>query len=143
MGTVHGGISGQSRSHSRPVLRRFFSQKKIEAVSAYYDRYNAWATGVAGLTPLPYKLFTISGGAFSINFKIFLLASVISRSIRFFAVAGVVYYLGEPAKQFIEANLAWLTIAFVILLIAGFLLVGKGLKRASRGQAGDPGGEAL
>ena len=145
VGSILGGVVGYGIGFygGRPVLRRFFSQKKIEAVSAYYDRYNAWATGVAGLTPLPYKLFTISGGAFTINFKIFLLASVISRSLRFFAVAGVVYLLGPAAKQFIQDYLAWLTIAFVILLVAGFLLVGKGLKRASRGEAGDPGGEAL
>ena len=145
VGSVLGGVVGYGIGFygGRPVLRRFFSPSKIQAVGAYYDRYNAWATGVAGLTPLPYKLFTISGGAFSINFKIFLLASVISRSLRFFLVAGVVYMLGPAAKQFIQDYLGWLTIAFVILLVAGFLLVGKGLKRASRGEAGDPGGEAL
>ena len=53
-----------------------------EILQKLYDKYNAWATGVAGLTPLPYKLFTISGGAFAINFKVFLIASAISRRQR-------------------------------------------------------------
>ena len=45
-----------------------FPREKVKAVERLYDKYNAWATGIAGLTPLPYKLFTISGGAFAINF---------------------------------------------------------------------------
>ena len=140
VGSVLGGILGYGIGFygGRPVLRRLFNEERIAVVSAYYDRYNAWATGIAGLTPLPYKLFTISGGVFSINFKIFVLASILARTLRFFAVAGVVYVLGPAARLFIEAHLAWLTIAFVILLIAGFLLIGKGLHRASK----DPGGEA-
>ncbi len=130
-----GGIAGYGIGYygGRPLLRRLFSQRWIEAVESYYDRYNAWATGIAGLTPLPYKVFTISGGAFSINFKIFVLASVVSRSLRFFVVAGLIYLIGEPAKALIERHLGWLTVAFVILLIGGFYLVGRGARRAGRG----------
>ncbi len=80
-------------------------------------------------------MFTISGGAFAINFKIFVLASVVSRSLRFFAVAAIVRFLGEPARQFIDDYLGWLTIAFVILLVLGFWLAGKGARRAGRGDA--------
>lgn len=130
-GSVIGGMLGYGIGFwgGRPVLRRLFSEQKIAAVSRYYDRYNAWATGIAGLTPLPYKLFTISGGAFAVDFRIFVLASVLSRSLRFFVVAALIGRFGEAAKALIEAHLGWLSIAFVILLIGGFYLVGRGFGR--------------
>jgi membrane protein YqaA with SNARE-associated domain len=129
--SVLGGMLGYGIGYygGRPVLKRMFSAKKIEAVERLYDRYNAWATGVAGLTPLPYKLFTISGGAFAINFKVFVVASVLSRSLRFFVVAALINIFGEPAKELIDKHLGWLSIAFVILLIGGFWLVGRGFGR--------------
>ncbi len=129
--SVLGGMLGYGIGFfgGRPVLKRLFSRRKIEAVERLYDRYNAWATGIAGLTPLPYKLFTISGGAFAINFKIFVLASIVSRSLRFFVVAALIHVFGEAAKQLIDKHLGWLSIAFVILLIGGFYLVGRGFGR--------------
>lgn len=125
--SVLGGIAGYGIGWAggRPLLVKFFDEKRVEKVRSYYDRYNAWAVGIAGLTPIPYKLFTVSGGAFVINFKIFVAASIVSRSIRFFAVALLMRWLGEDAKIFIENHLGWLTIAFVILLLAGFWLAGR------------------
>jgi membrane protein YqaA with SNARE-associated domain len=132
--SVLGGMVGYALGYfgGRPLLRRFFASERVAAVERYYDRYNAWATGIAGLTPLPYKLFTISGGAFAINFKIFVLASMISRSLRFFGVATLIYFFGAPIKVFIEQYLNLLTIAFVILLVLGFWLVKNGAGRARR-----------
>lgn len=131
--SVVGGMVGYGIGlyGGRPLLKRLFRADRVRAVESYYDRYNAWATGIAGLTPLPYKLFTLSGGAFSINFKIFVLASIVSRSLRFFAVAAIVYWLGDAAKRFIDDYLGWLTIAFVILLVFGFWIAGKGARRAA------------
>jgi len=73
----------------RPLVYKIFSEKKIPAVERLYDCYNAWATGIAGLTPIPYKVFTIAGGAFKINFKVFVLASIVSRTLRFMAVTSL------------------------------------------------------
>lgn len=131
--SVVGGMVGYGIGlyGGRPLLKRLFRADRVRAVESYYDRYNAWATGIAGLTPLPYKLFTLSGGAFSINFKIFVLASIVSRSLRFFVVAAIVYWLGDEAKRFIDDYLGWLTIAFVILLVFGFWIAGKGARRAA------------
>jgi membrane protein YqaA with SNARE-associated domain len=132
--SVLGGMVGYGIGFKggRPLLKRFFNSERVAAVQRYYDRYNAWATGIAGLTPLPYKLFTISGGAFAINFKIFVLASVISRSLRFFGVATLIYFFGPSIKIFIEQYLNLLSIAFVILLVLGFWLVKRGAGRARR-----------
>lgn len=159
VGSVLGGAFGYGLGYwgGRPLVRRMFRAEKVAAVERLYDKYNAWATGIAGLTPLPYKIFTVSGGAFAINFRVFLIASLISRGLRFFAVAALLYVFGEPIRTFIDDNLGWLSVAFVILLIAGFWLVGKGFGRAGgRGGAapeasaagadgpdggGEPGGE--
>ena len=132
VGSVLGGMAGYALGYfgGRPLLLKMFDAEKVRAVERYYDKYNAWATGVAGLTPLPYKLFTISGGAFAINFKVFLIASAISRTARFMMVAGLIYVLGETAKTFIEKYLNLLTIAFVVLLVLGFWLIGRSARRA-------------
>jgi membrane protein YqaA with SNARE-associated domain len=139
-GSVLGGIAGYGigRYGGRPLLRRLIKPRRIAAVESYYDRYNAWATGIAGLTPIPYKVFTIAGGAFAVGFRVFVLASVVGRGLRFFGLATLIYFFGAPIQRFIERYLDWLTLAFAILLVGGFLLAGRGLGRAGRG-GGEPG----
>lgn len=131
-GSVLGGALGYGIGlwGGRPLVLRLFSRRRVEAVSAYFDRYNAWAVGVAGLTPIPYKVFTIAGGAFAIDFRVFLLASLASRTLRFFVIAGLMWWFGEPIQAFIEEYLGWLTIAFVVLLLGGFWLAGRGARLA-------------
>ncbi|MCU0304302.1 MAG: VTT domain-containing protein [Thermoanaerobaculales bacterium] len=125
VGSVLGGGIGYAIGlyGGRPLLYLVFSAHKIRAVERLYDRYNAWATGIAGLTPIPYKLFTIAGGAFKINFKVFMLASLASRSLRFMAEGVLLYFFGEPIRDFLYRQFNWLSIAFVILLVGGFWLV--------------------
>jgi len=92
-------------------------------VQGLYDSYNFWIVFTAGFTPLPYKLFTISAGVFGINFVMFLLASAVSRSARFFIVAGLIWKFGPPIKVFIDKYFNMLAIAFTILLIGGFVII--------------------
>lgn len=101
-----------------------FSVEGYERVSALYERWNFWIVFTAGFTPIPYKIFTIAAGATHVNFLIFVLASAISRSARFFLVAGLLRWMGPRITPFIEKYLGWLTLAFVVLLLAGFYLVG-------------------
>ena len=97
--------------------------EKIGYVRELYIRYDAWAVGVAGFTPIPYKIFTISAGAFKIDFFVFLIASIISRSARFFLVGGLIYLFGPKIQAFIDRYFDVLAVAFTILLIAGFIAV--------------------
>ena len=97
--------------------------EKIDYVRELYIRYDAWAVGVAGFTPIPYKIFTISAGAFKIDFSVFLIASIISRSARFFLVGGLIYIFGPKIQVFIDRYFDVLAVAFTILLIAGFVAV--------------------
>ncbi len=88
-----------------------------------YDIWNAWIVGIFGLTPLPYKLVTITAGVAQVNIPVFIATSIISRGARFFAVSYVLYKIGEPAKVFIDKNFNILTIAFVLLFIASFVVL--------------------
>jgi membrane protein YqaA with SNARE-associated domain len=92
-------------------------------VGELYNEYAAWAVGIAGFTPIPYKVFTIAGGAFKINFPVFIIASAMSRSARFFLVAGLIYFFGPPIKKFIDKYFNMLAILFVILLVGGFVVI--------------------
>jgi membrane protein YqaA with SNARE-associated domain len=125
VGSVLGGMFGYGIGlyGGRPLLYRIFKETKIHAVERLYDRYNAWATGIAGLTPIPYKIFTIAGGAFKINFRVFVLASLASRSLRFMAEGVLLYFFGAPIRDFIYTWFNWLSVAFVVLLVGGFWLV--------------------
>ncbi|MDF1590891.1 MAG: DedA family protein [Desulfobacterales bacterium] len=96
---------------------------KFNYIRQLYQSYDAWAVGVAGFTPIPYKVFTISAGAFRINFPVFLFASVVSRSARFFLVGGLIYRFGPKIQAFIEKYFNILAIVFTVLLIAGFVAI--------------------
>jgi len=88
-----------------------------------YNRYNAWAVGIAGFTPIPYKVFTISAGAFKVNFVVFLIASAISRSARFFLVGWLIYKFGTGIRLFIDRYFNILAFVFVALIIGSFILI--------------------
>ncbi|MEW6672584.1 MAG: YqaA family protein [Thermodesulfobacteriota bacterium] len=96
---------------------------KFNYIKELYQDYGAWAVGVAGFTPIPYKVFTITAGAFDINFLVFLFASLISRSARFFLVGGLIYKFGPAIQSFIEKYFNILAIAFTVLLITGFIAI--------------------
>jgi len=92
-------------------------------IQTMYDQWNFWIVFTAGFTPIPFKLITISAGTFNINFIMFVVASVISRSARFFIVATLIKVFGDPIKEFIEEYFNLLAIAFTILLIGGFIII--------------------
>lgn len=92
-------------------------------VQELYERWDFWAVFMAGLTPIPYKVFTLSSGVFAISFPIFVVASFLSRGLRFFVVAGLIHAFGEPIARFIDRYFNLLTWVFAALLIGGFLLV--------------------
>jgi len=92
-------------------------------VQTLYDQYDFWAIFLAGLTPIPYKVFTLSAGVFSVNFPIFVIASVLSRGLRFFVLAALIYRFGPPIARFIDRYFDALAWAFGILVVVGFLVI--------------------
>jgi len=100
-----------------------FTESLFERVTANFQDYGFWYVFAAGFTPIPYKVFTIASGVFKLNFILFLVASAISRSLRFFTVAALFRKFGPSIKVFIEKYFNILAILFFILLLAGFLVV--------------------
>ena len=102
-----------------------FSVEKFLQVKSLYDEYDFWIVFTAGFTPLPYKLFTITGGLFKIDIVMFFIASIVSRGLRFFLIAGLIWKFGAPIKTFIDMYFNLLAILFTVLLIGSFFLVAK------------------
>jgi membrane protein YqaA with SNARE-associated domain len=140
-GSVLGGIFGYMIGYfgGRPLLERWVAAGTITRIHSSFERYEAWAIGIAGFTPIPYKIFTLSAGAFDINFPKFVLVSVLSRGARFFMVAGALQLFGPGFKVFIEKHFNLLTIVFILVLIGGFLIVKSYARRHSSG--GDTAGK--
>jgi len=135
VGSTCGGAFGYwiGRWGGRPLLRRLMSQERIAAVERQFQRYDMWAVGIAGFTPIPYKVFTIASGAFRLRFWRFVLVSACSRGARFFLVAAVVAFFGAQAAGWLREYFNWFTIGFVVLLIGGALAV-RLLSRVGRPQ---------
>lgn len=116
--------AGEYTALSHFFFNHVFSVEAFEKVGALYDQYNFWIVFTAGFTPLPYKIFTITGGLFHINFVMFIVASIISRGLRFFLIGGLIWKFGAPIKSFIDKYFNLLAIAFTVLLVGSFFLLG-------------------
>jgi len=108
---------------AKPLLEFYGYLAKFETFENYYHEYGAWIVFGAGLTPFPYKIITIASGAVHLDLTVFTIASVLARGGRFFVVAWLLKRFGAPMKTFIEKNLGWLSVLFLILLIGGFAVL--------------------
>ena len=106
-----------------PILDFYGAMAKFNEFKDLYNQYGAWIVFGAGITPFPYKIITIASGAVHLNLVVFTVASVIARGLRFYLIAWLLYKFGEPMREFIEKNLGWLSVLFLILLIGGFALI--------------------
>lgn len=100
-----------------------FTESLFQSVMDNFHVHGFWYVFLAGFTPIPYKVFTIASGVFKLNFFLFLLASTISRSLRFFLEAGLLRKFGPGIKTFIDKYFNWLALLFFILLFGGFLVI--------------------
>jgi len=100
-----------------------FTPELFEKVAVLYRENAFLAVFAAGFSPIPYKVFTICAGVASINIATFVAASILSRGLRFFLVAGLIRLFGKRIDIFIQKYFNILTIVFTILLIAGFVVL--------------------
>ena len=108
---------------ARPLIDFYGYGHEYERFAGMYNDYGIWIVLIAGLTPFPYKVITIASGATGLGLPIFIITSIIARGIRFFAVAGLLYFFGPPARTFIEKNLGLVFTAFMAILIGGFVAI--------------------
>lgn len=104
-------------------LNHVFSEALFNKVQELYIQHDFWIVFTAGFTPIPYKVFTITAGVTEINLVTFIFASIFGRGGRFFLVALLLHHFGPPIKSFVEKYFNYVTIAFSILLIGGFILL--------------------
>jgi membrane protein YqaA with SNARE-associated domain len=100
-----------------------FTEEIFFRIQDLYNEWDFWVIFTAGFTPIPFKVFTVSAGAFDINFFMFIIASIVSRSARFFLVAGLIWKYGEPIRGFIDKYFNLLAVAFTVLLVGGFVAI--------------------
>lgn len=124
IGSVLGAAFGYliGRIGEKAILERFVSPKKIIKVHKLYSKYDFWAVVIGGFTPLPFKVFTVSAGVFFIDFRKFVLACFIGRSLRFFSEAVLLMFYGEAIVDFLRTNFNILTVLFTLFLLLVFFL---------------------
>lgn len=129
IGSALGGLAGYGigfglmTSVGQWILDLYNLHAQFARIRDLYLEYDVWAVGIAGFTPIPYKVFTIAAGAFEMDPWRFVLASLVSRGARFFLVAWLIYHYGAPIKGFIDRYFNALTILFTVLLVGFFLLL--------------------
>ena len=100
-----------------------FTPAIFTKVQGLYQEWDFWVVFIAGFSPIPYKVFTIAGGVFGINFTTFVIASVVSRSARFFLEAILIKKYGPQVREFIDKRFGLATTIFCVLLVGGFALI--------------------
>ena len=129
LGSVLGGMFGYLIGLEfydlvgRKIIEFYSLQEQYAAVKILYDQNAFLAIAIAGFTPIPYKVFTIAAGAFQVSFATLVYASTVSRPARFCLVAALFFFFGARIKPLIDKYFEALTLAFVILLVAGFVIV--------------------
>jgi membrane protein YqaA with SNARE-associated domain len=106
-----------------PILKFYGKEHALDAFIAFVHDYGVPAVIIKGMTPIPYKIVTIAAGVAKMNLPAFVGASIIARAMRFYLVAGLLYFYGEPIRSFIEKRLTLVTTVSVALIVAGFVMV--------------------
>lgn len=127
--SVIGGMFGYAIGYflyteiAEPILALYGYSEKFAEITGRFNEHGAWIVFLAGITPFPYKVITIASGASGLALPVFIVASILARGIRFFLVAGLLYFFGPPIRTFIEERLALVITAGAVLAVAGFLAV--------------------
>ena len=127
--SVVGGIFGYligfglMESVGQWIINTLHINKEFADIGVAYKNNASLAVFAAAFTPIPYKIITISAGAFRINFVVFLIASVIGRGSRFFTVAGLSAFLGKKYKDQIERYIDVISLLLLVVIVALFFVV--------------------
>jgi len=127
MTSLLGGIVGYvigyfSFETVEPWLQDMGYWPAYEQGKAWFDQYGVWAVFVAGFSPIPYKIFTISAGVVVLNFPGFVIASLIGRGARFFLVTSLVVAGGQRMEEMIlkyVERIGWTVVAIVFAIGLG------------------------
>ena len=105
IGSVIGGVVGYAIGYflyetlGQWLINAYGLSAQFEAYRAAYNDWGLWIILIKGATPIPYKLVTIASGAAAFDFWVFIAASIVTRGARFFLVAALLYWFGEPIRR--------------------------------------------
>src|SRR3990167_3386226 len=125
--SVRGGLLGYAIGYyffetiGAWVVKTYGLQAGLDAFRRGFQEHGIWIILIKRLTPIPYKLVTIASGAAHFDLFTFVWASIVTRGVRFFLVAALLWKFGEPIRTFIEKRLTLLTWLFLIALVGGFV----------------------
>ncbi|EKE72060.1 YqaA family protein [Celeribacter baekdonensis] len=114
---------GAFETIGRPVLEFYGKDAYFDEFAVKYNEWGAWAVLIAGVTPFPYKVITILSGTTQLSLPVFIVASIVARSFRFFVVAALLWKFGDPIRDFIERRLGAVFTVLILLLVGGFYAV--------------------
>ncbi|HEY0833613.1 MAG TPA: YqaA family protein [Azospirillum sp.] len=129
LASVVGGIAGYMigfflyETIGRWVIDFYHLEAQFANLRQTFVDYGAEILIIKGMTPIPYKLLTITAGVAKLDIWVFIGASIISRSMRFYLVTALLYWFGNPIRDFIEKRLTLVTSVFAVTLVGGFLAV--------------------
>lgn len=127
--SVLGGLVGYAIGHllydtvGIKLIELYGYGAQADNFRAAYAEWGHWVILLKGLTPIPYKIVTITSGFAAYDLFWFTVLSIITRGARFYAVALLLYVWGDWAREFIERRLELLTTLFAILLVGGFAAI--------------------
>jgi membrane protein YqaA with SNARE-associated domain len=125
--SVIGGLFGYAIGYflfetvAQHILDFYGKSADFANFTKLFNDFGVWIIVIKGMTPIPYKILTIAAGVAQMNLIAFMLASLAARAMRFFLVAGLLYWFGEPIRTFVEKRLTLVLAAAVVLIISGFV----------------------
>ncbi|CAN1723660.1 DedA family protein [Hyphomicrobium sp. 1Nfss2.1] len=127
--SVFGGLLGYAIGYfaydaiGLPILKFYGKEHALDGFIQFVHEYGVPAIIIKGATPIPFKVVTIAAGVAKMDLLAFVGACIVARAMRFFLVAGLLYFFGQPIKDFIERRLTLVTTVFVVVLVSGFVAV--------------------
>ncbi len=127
--SVFGGLLGYAIGYfffeaiGKPILNFYGKEHALDSFIQFVHEYGVEAVIIKGMTPIPFKVVTIAAGVAKMDLLAFIGASIIARAMRFYLVAALLYFFGQPIREFIEHRLTLVTTVFVVVLVSGFVAV--------------------
>ncbi|MCZ7593799.1 MAG: DedA family protein [Hyphomicrobium sp.] len=127
--SVIGGLLGYAIGYfayeavGKPILEFYGREHALDSFIQFVHEYGVPAIIIKGATPIPFKVVTIAAGVAKMDLLAFVGASIVARAMRFYLVAGLLYFFGQPIREFIERRLTFVTTTFVVVLVGGFVAV--------------------
>lgn len=129
LASVAGGVLGYVIGYAlydllaEPLVRFYRYEAAMQSFKERFNEWGLWVILIKGLTPIPYKIVTITSGVTQFNFGVFILASIVTRGARFFLLAALIRQYGAPVQAFIERRLMLVTTASAAAVVLGVVLL--------------------